>query len=157
MYAAMLINICSVGGDGKTTYERDVRARSSKGNCLNSVRAYGISSQGQLAKTSSTKHGEAQFMWDLLRNHVSCAFEQMRGFTKVRTFVRRGEPDRWRKTEMNEMIGVPRELVPGRGMKEVRSRVHLAEVGCGEDVILEPQIRQVVARRMRFNMEDLGK
>ena len=55
------------------------------------------------------------------------------------------------------MIGVPWEPVPGRGMKEVRSKVYIAGVGSGEDIIPEPQIRGTIPRRMRFDMDDLEK
>ena len=79
------------------------------------------------------------------------------GIIKVRAFARRGEIDRWREKGLDEMIGVPWEPKLGRGMKEVRSRQHIAALGGGEDIIPEPQLRQVVRRRTRFDMEDLDK
>ena len=42
-------------------------------------------------------------------------------------------------------------------MKKVRSRVCIAGVGGGGDLIQEPQIRQAVPRQMRFDMDDLEK
>ena len=79
------------------------------------------------------------------------------GTIKFRTFARRGEADRWRKKEIEEMVGVPWEPAPGRGMKEVRSRAIIAGLGGGEDIIPEPQVRQAVPRRMRFDDDDLNK
>ena len=60
------------------------------------------------------------------------------GVIKVRTSARRGEEDRWRKKQVEEVIGVPWEPIPGRGVKEVKWRVHIAAVGAGEDIIEEP-------------------
>ena len=79
------------------------------------------------------------------------------GIIKVRTFARRGEADRWRKKEIEEMVGVPWEPVPGRGMNEVKSKVHIAGKGAGEDIIEEPQLRGAIPRRMRFDADDLQK
>ena len=55
---------------------KDAGARSSSANSLNSEKAYGISSQGQLAKISSTKDGETEFIWGSLKNHANCTLEQ---------------------------------------------------------------------------------
>ena len=56
MSAAMLINICVVGGDGKAGYERRTGEKF-KREFVNSERAYGTSSQDLLARISSTKDG----------------------------------------------------------------------------------------------------
>ena len=75
----------------------------------------------------------------------------------MRTFARRGEKDRWRTKEIDEMVGVPWEPIPGRGVREIKSRVHIEGVGTGEDIIVEPQIREAIPRRMRFDLDDLEK
>ena len=55
------------------------------------------------------------------------------------------------------MVGAASEPAPGRGMKEVRSKVHIAGVGLGKDIVTETQMRQAVPRRMRFDMEAFEK
>ena len=62
------------------------------------------------------------------------------GVIKVRPFAQRGEDDRWRAKELEEMIGVPWEPVPGKGMREVKSRVYIAGAGAGKAITDEPQI-----------------
>ena len=55
------------------------------------------------------------------------------------------------------MVGVPWEPVPGLGLREVKSKVHIAGLRAGEDIIEEPQLRQAVPRRMRLDMDDLER
>ena len=103
MCAAMFINICNVvGEDGKTASERR-RCKSSKGNCPTSARADFISSQGQLAKTTSTKDADMESTWEsceLCIGTSECVI-------KVRTFARRGEADRWSRRETDELMEAP--------------------------------------------------
>ena len=61
------------------------------------------------------------------------------GIMKVRTFARRGEEERWRAKELEETVGAPWEPIPGRGVRELKSKVHIAGVGSGEDIIKEPR------------------
>ena len=60
---------------------------------------------------------------------------------KARTFAPSGGENRWRRKEIDEMIGRPCGPVLGKGMQEVKSREHIARTGAGEDINEEPQIR----------------
>lgn len=80
-----------------------------------------------------------------------------KGIIKARTFARGGEADRWRKKDIEEVVGAPWEALPRRGMGEVRSKVYIAGAGSGEYIIPETQMQQAVPTRMRSDIEDLDK
>ena len=156
MYAAILINICSIGEDGKTAYERR-RGKSFKREIPEFGESIWYLRPGSAGKDKlDERWGDGVYL-GIIEESLEIYVGTKEGIIKVRTFARRGEADRWRKKEIEEMVGVPWEPVPGRGMKEVKSKVHIAGVGAGEDIIEEPQLRGAIPRRMRFDADDLDK
>ena len=79
------------------------------------------------------------------------------GVMMVTTVARRGEENSWRKKEIEELFGAPWEPIPGRGVREVKSRAHIEGIGTGDDVMKEPQIRTAMPQGRRLNIDDLEK
>ena len=69
--------------------------------------------------------------------------------------TKRRRPKESKRNGRND--GIPWELLPSRGVTEMKSRAHTSGAGSREDVVPEPQIRQVVPRRMRVGMDDVEK
>ena len=138
-------------------HTNDAEARNSSESCLNLEKAMWYLKPGSAGKDKlDERWGDGVYL-GIIEESCELYIGTKEGIIKVRTFARRGETDRWRKKEIDEMIGVPWEPTPGQGLREVKSRVHIAGVGSGEDIIPEPQVRQAVPRRMRFDDDDLNK
>ena len=127
MYAAMLINLCSVGEDGKTAYKRRRGKRFKRevpefGGSIWYIRL-GSAGKDKLDE----RWGDGVYL-GIIEESLELYVGTKEGIIEVRTLARRGEADRWRKKEIEEMVVVPWEPVPGRGLREVRSKVQIAGV-----------------------------
>ena len=156
MYAAMLLNICLVGEDGQTAYERR-RGKKFKRELPEFGESIWYLRPGTAGKEKlDERWGDGVYL-GVLEDSSEIYVGTKDGTIKVRTFARRGEEDRWREKKLQEMIGVPWEPIPGTGMREVKSRVHIEGAGAGEDIVEEAQVRASIPRRMRFDLDDLEK
>ena len=156
MYAAMLLNICRVGEDGRTAYERR-RGKKFRREVPEFGESIWYLKPGSAGKDKLDKRWGDGVYLGIIEDSSELYIGTKDGVIKVRTFARRGEEDRWRRKEIDDMIGVPWEPIPGQGVREVKSKVHIAGVGAGEDIIEEPQIRGATPRRIRIDEDDLQK
>ena len=110
MYAAMILNIGSVEEDGRIAYDRG-RGMSFKRELL--VFGAGI----WYLKPGSAGKDKADERWGDLRSigvMEECR-EMNAGKQEGIIKARRGEENRWRAKEIDEMVGVPQKLMHGRG------------------------------------------
>ena len=155
MYAAMLINICHVGSDGRTAFERR-RGNKFKRELPEFGESVWYLKPGTTGKDKlDERWGDGVFI-GVMEDSSEIFIGTKDGIIKVRTFARRGEEDRWRRKEIDEMRGVPWEPEPGSGIIEIKSKVRIPGTGSGE-IVEQPLVREAVPRRMRFDQDDLEK
>ena len=64
---------------------------------------------------------------------------------------------RWQLEEIEELLGAPWELVPGKGVREMKSTVHFEGVGAGVDMIQEPHDQSIKAEKHEIRSARLGE
>ena len=133
----LLSSTCSVGEDGKMAYERR-RRKSLDREVLEFVESVWCLKPGSAGKDKLDERWGDGIYLNIIEESSGLYIGTKEGMIKVRTFARRGESDQCRPKELEEMLGVPWELVPGKGMKEIGSNVYFEGVGNGEDAIQEP-------------------
>jgi len=126
MYASLLLNLCVVGEDGRTAYERRKGRKFKKvlpefGECITYL------------KPESVGIDKADSRWDNgvfvgLRIESGELFVMTsKGVIKVRTFARKPEEERFEAKLLEEGKGVPWEPVTGRGRIEVKTKVRVLQ------------------------------
>ena len=126
MYSVMLINICLVGEDGRTPYERRKGRRFKKelpefGECIRHLKP---ESQGKDKAESRWENG----VYAGIRAESGELFVMTdEGVIKVRSYCRKPEDERWDKAALEKAVGLPWEPTPGRGQIQVKSKVKFME------------------------------
>ena len=96
MYAAMLINICRVGEDGKTAYERR-RGKKFKRELPEFGESIWYLKPGSAGKDKlDERWGDGVYL-GMISESCELYIGSKESIIKVRTCARRGEADRWRK------------------------------------------------------------
>ena len=126
MYAAMLINICLVGDDGRTPYERRKGRRFKRelpefGECIRYLKPESV------GKDKADSRWESGIYAGLRIESGELFVMTNEGVIKVRSFCRKAEDERWDGEELDLAAGVPWEPIPGRGHIQVKSKVKLME------------------------------
>ena len=111
MYAAMLINICSVGEDSRTAYER-LRGKKFKREIPEFGESVWYLKSGSAGKDKLDEGWGDGVYLGVIEESCELHIGTKEGFIEVRTFARRGEEHRWRKKEIGEMVGVTWEPIP---------------------------------------------
>ena len=126
-HAGGVLNRYQMGKDGRTPYRR-MKGRGFKREVVEFgeyVMYMRLESEGK--DKGETRWSEGVFVG--VRDESGEILVGTReGVVKARTFRRYWtEGERWRKEEIEEMVGVPWEMIPGRGEIEARPRVELEQ------------------------------
>jgi hypothetical protein len=154
MYSALLLNICVVGDDGRTAYERRKGRKFKRqlpefGECIRYLRPESVG-----VDKADPRWEEGVFAG--LRIESGEIFVMTKdGVIKVRAFARKPEDERWNQKQLEEGKGVPWEPIPGRGRIEVKTKVGILRGVGGGDVLMDPEIKETVVKRVYITKKDL--
>ena len=135
-HAAFVINVCKVGEDGRTAWERKKGQRFNRqlpeiGECVWFLRAL---SEGKEKLDTRWEDGVFAGVREESREiYVMCA----EGVRKVRSYKRRPEEERWNQEEFSHAIGTTWEPEPGRHHIEIKARFSMKDDEMDEKVELQ--------------------
>jgi hypothetical protein len=154
MYAALLLNLCDVGEDGRTAYERRKGRKFKKvlpefGECIRhlSPDSVGIDKAGSRWDNGifvglRIESGEIFVMTD-------------KGVVKVRSYARKPEEERCEGKLLETGKGVPWEPIPGRGRIEVKTKVGVLQGMPRGDSCIDPENKDTVVKRVYITKKDV--
>ena len=153
-HAAILIDICRVGNDGRTPYERKkgkkfIRALPEIGECIWYLRPQSV------GKDKLDTRWESGVFAGLRVESGELYVLTEGGALKVNSFNRRPEEERWNQEEFGAIQGTPWEPIPGREGIEVKSRFQYRGEA-EEEIIPQPSTRDVIPRRIYIRREDVA-
>jgi len=119
-HAALLIDICRIGEDGRTPYERRkgkrfIRPLPEIGECIMYLRPQSV------GKDKLDTRWENGIFAGVREESGELYVMKEDGVIKVRSFQRRPEEERWNREEFLSARGLPWEPTPGASGVEVKS------------------------------------
>ena len=120
-HSAFLINVCRVGEDGRTAWERRKGKRFQRqlpeiGECVWFLKAL---SEGK--EKLDTRWEDGVFA-GIKEESGEIYVMTTLGVRKVRSYKRRPEEERWNQEEFSQVVGTPWEPEPGRHHIEIKTR-----------------------------------
>jgi hypothetical protein len=152
-HAALLIDICRIGTDGCTPYERRKGKKFHRplpeiGECIWYLKPQSV------GKDKLDTRWESGVFAGLRAESGELYVLTDKGAIKVNSFNRRPEEERWNQEEFGGIQGTPWEPIPGRGGIEVKSRFLMRGE---EEIIAPPSTREVIPRRIYIRREDVSE
>lgn len=150
-HSALLIDICRIGDEGRTPYER----RDFSDSCQNSNKASGSEGRHFQESRSLIRDGRMDCSQASQQVEERCTCSQR--CTQVGSFNRRPEEGRWNQEELGGVKGTPWEPIPGRGGIEVKSTISIRrkENTPIPGPIPQPSARDVIPRRIYIRRQDV--
>ena len=155
IYAGILINICKVGPDGRTPYERRKGKRFNQtlpelGECI-----WYLKPQSAGVNKLDPRWEDGIYAGLRIESGEIYVMSES-GVIKVKHYKQRPESERWNLEELDKGIGVPWEPIPGRAGIQVKSHFTIIGGG-GEEIVKMPETRAVQIRRIYIGSKDLEK
>ena len=151
-HAALLINVCKVGEDGRTSWERRKGKRFKRqlpeiGECVWFLKAL---TEGKEKLDTRWEDG----IFAGVREEAGEIYVMSsQGVRKVRSYKRRPEGERWNQEEFSQALGTPWEPEPGRNHIEVKARFSMKDDEVDEKVDI--QSREFKPRGIYIRRGDL--
>jgi len=152
-HAALLIDLCKVGEDGRTPFERRKGKRFHRtlpefGECVWFLKPQSV------GKDKLDPRWEQALFVGMREESGEILMMNENGVIKVRTFMRKAEEERWNQEEFAMARGTPWEPIPGRSNIEVKSHFTMKDdevmVGAG------PVIKESKPRRIYITRHDIA-
>lgn len=156
-HAAMILNLCKVGKDGRTAYERRkgkrfLRTLPEFGECVRYLKPQSVGKEKLESRWES-----GVFAGPREESGEICVMSDQ-GVIKVRGYLRKPEEERWNQEEFAGAQGVPWEPVPGRNHIDIKAKFTIpSEIEEEEVIVKEPAAREMIPTRIYIKRSDVSE
>ena len=155
-HAAMILNLCKIGNDGRIAYERRkgkrfLRTLPEFGECIWHLKPQSV------GKEKLESRWESGVFAGLREESGEIDVISDQRVIEVRGCLRKPEEERWNQEEFAGVQGVPWESVPGRNHIDIKANFTIPGEIEEEVIVKEPAAREMIPRRIHIKRSDVSE